>query len=731
MLSPHTALAPEPATEAMDPNATHASQLPPGEAPRTGPVRFTYAGGARPLDGFTIKRGIGRGGFGEVYFAVSDGGKEVALKLIRHNLDVELRGVTHCLNLKHPNLIALYDVRQDAEENTWVVMEYAVGESLEDALDRNPSGLSLEEALDWMNGIGAGVAYLHDHGIVHRDLKPGNIFLDDGQVKLGDYGLSKFISCSRRSGQTESIGTVHYMAPEVANGRYGKEIDIYALGVILYEILTGQVPFEGESVGEVLMKHLTAEPSLERVPEAYRPVIARALAKDPSTRFASVGEMFNAMPALAATAAYRPPIKETRYASEPPRAEELPEPNPAEPAAAPRPEMYTAMGAGAAGAAADPMLPDDEPVWRAVRDGWRSARESWDGLNTPTKVAVAVIGCAGLAINAGLVLRLIVPVILVYILYRVIRAVVIAQDNKKFAHSAPVRSPDPVPNREPVARPGPLPAGDRKEPPATMYVAHQAAYRAAEEARRAAAQARGDWRAASERHWKRRKRKSWRETASEALVVKSSRERLADLAGSLILAAVIGTVMSIVAVLLRGETTVEQNQFAWLALTSVLGSWAVLIPAKFWEGTGGDQTLRRVTMLVLGLGVGAAAYVGARQLLVNFNDSPAMHDFVQLDFGKNFYDAQGMPLLGAYLAYFGALFAGVRWWKLADPLRPTRLSVWSVGGCVLGAWIVDWIWRFPQPWGVMVAAIISTSVQLAGPQVQKHERSETAERKEA
>ena len=93
-------------------------------------------------------------------------------------------------------------------------------------------------------------------------LKPGNIFFDEGIVKIGDYGLAKFISCSRRSGQTESVGTVHYMAPEIANGRYGREIDIYALGIILFEMLTGRVPFEGESVGEVLMKHLTAEPDL-------------------------------------------------------------------------------------------------------------------------------------------------------------------------------------------------------------------------------------------------------------------------------------------------------------------------------------------------------------------------------------------------------------------------------------------------------------------------------------
>ena len=81
--------------------------------------------------------------------------------------------------------------------------------------------------------------------------------------------------------QTESVGTVHYMAPEIANGRYGREIDTYAVGIILYEILTGNVPFDGESVGEVLMKHLTAEPKLDALAEPYQGIVRRALAKDP------------------------------------------------------------------------------------------------------------------------------------------------------------------------------------------------------------------------------------------------------------------------------------------------------------------------------------------------------------------------------------------------------------------------------------------------------------------
>jgi hypothetical protein len=248
------------------------------------PFRYTYGSGSRPVDGYTIKRAIGRGGFGEVYYATSDSGKEVALKLITRNVEVERRGVAQCMNLKCPNLLTIFDIKTNDAGETFVVMEYVAGPSLAAVLEKYPKGMPLNEARAWLKGLVEGVDYLHDHGIVHRDLKPANLFMEDGVVKIGDYGLSKIISPQQGSEHSESIGTCHYMAPEVSTGKYHKPIDIYAIGIILYEMLTGGVPFEGETVGEVLMKHLTTRPDLSRLAEPYRTIVAEALAKDPVNR---------------------------------------------------------------------------------------------------------------------------------------------------------------------------------------------------------------------------------------------------------------------------------------------------------------------------------------------------------------------------------------------------------------------------------------------------------------
>ena len=150
--------------------------------------RFSHAHGDKLLDRYTVQRGIGIGGFGEVYFAISDAGKEVAVKQIQRNLEIELRGVSHCLNLKHSNLVSIYDVCRDPQDHWWVVMEYVAGPNLRERLDESPTGFGDAEVQRWFAGMVAGVEHLHREGVVHRDLKPGNLFDDRGVLQADRSG---------------------------------------------------------------------------------------------------------------------------------------------------------------------------------------------------------------------------------------------------------------------------------------------------------------------------------------------------------------------------------------------------------------------------------------------------------------------------------------------------------------------------------------------------------------
>jgi Protein kinase domain len=676
--------------------------LSPASAPSN---RFTYASGSRPLQGYTIKRGIGHGGFGEVYYATSDAGKEVALKLIRRNLDVELRGVTQCLNLKHPNLLSLYDVRQDDQGDTWVVMELMADHSLEEVLNQHPDGLPRAEALAWIHGIAAGVAYLHDHGIVHRDLKPGNIFVDEGIVKIGDYGLSKFISCSRRSGQTGSVGTVHYMAPEVANGRYGKEIDIYALGIILYEMLTGHVPFEGESIGEILMKHLTAEPDVGRLDEPYRTIVARALAKDPAKRFNSVGELIDLLPpaptaaALTAAARFAGPNPAVASPSAAAAGNAAPfiggaaMPNPA------ATQQWT-PGNAAAGPAGGTKPTNEDPVVKWIRETRNEATSWWTRKNFRPwqKVLIFAVGIwvamgvfaeidasSHRQLNVG---HLIIFAAIGYGLYRMVQA---RSGSSSRASSSPFPASQPVVQMPPVNRPAP-PVAQAQPLPQRDPLRESPT------------------------------RRRWR-YQTPVYNPGTPRERLTQLLGSMLLSAAVCAVAALVMMILRGEMP-DSNQYAWLALSSTIGSWAILIPAKFWEGKRGDAALRRFVMLVVGLGFGLIVSALMSWLFVSL---PYSHEFsrsVNSDFAHSFYAADGTPKPIAFLAYFGFLFVIPRWWRQADPMRSTRLSIWHTAVALFWAAVLSTFWPFPQPWGWMIAATIAISVQLASPWFSPAERSQ-------
>lgn len=272
-------------------------------------MRYTYCWGQRPLDGYTIKRGLGQGGFGEVYFAVSDGGKEVALKLIRGETDI--RGSLTCLNLKHPNLLHLYDLRKDDRGDHWLIMEFIHGETLDAILKCNPDGLPAEQAKAWFTQLAKAVAYLHDHAIIHRDIKPLNLFIEQGGLKLGDYGLSKSTT-STQLAHTSNAGSILYMAPEISSGNYSKQIDIYACGVVFYEMLAGSVPFQGDTWAEVAIRHQTEDPDLSKVPEAYREMLRRMLHKNTANRYRDFAEILAQLESIGKS--LPPPPAESRPA---------------------------------------------------------------------------------------------------------------------------------------------------------------------------------------------------------------------------------------------------------------------------------------------------------------------------------------------------------------------------------------------------------------------------------
>ena len=252
---------------------------------------YRYKYGDKPLEGYTIQRAAGRGGFGEVYYAISDSGRQVALKTVQNHQQIELRGIKQCMNLKSPHLVSIFDVKHNAQGQPFVIMEFVSGMSLRDLLNESPGGLGVQKSAFFLREIAKGLSHLHECGIVHRDLKPSNIFYENGYAKIGDYGLTKAITNNCRSEQTVTVGTVHYMAPEIGEGKYDFSIDIYALGVLLYEMLTGDVPFFGASPAEILMKHLSQAPDLSGLDATFARVIRKALAKDPAERYKTVQEM--------------------------------------------------------------------------------------------------------------------------------------------------------------------------------------------------------------------------------------------------------------------------------------------------------------------------------------------------------------------------------------------------------------------------------------------------------
>ena len=253
---------------------------------------------------YQLKRLIGQGGMADVYEAEDLILKRtVAVKIMRSSLTGDPVYVTRfhreasaAAALSHKNIVEIYDVG-DEKEDYYIVMEYVPGQTLKELIHKR-GALHYVEAVDVMKQVVSATAKAHSIGIIHRDLKPQNIMVtDSGVVKIGDFGIASIQSLSQVT-QTDTImGSLHYLAPEIARGEKATaQSDIYALGIVFYELLRGEVPFNGESPVNIALKHMRDEiPSVcafnPSIPQSVENIIIKATAKNIKDRYASASEM--------------------------------------------------------------------------------------------------------------------------------------------------------------------------------------------------------------------------------------------------------------------------------------------------------------------------------------------------------------------------------------------------------------------------------------------------------
>ncbi|MFJ8068794.1 Stk1 family PASTA domain-containing Ser/Thr kinase [Peribacillus sp. NPDC096447] len=247
---------------------------------------------------------VGGGGMANVYLArdmILD--RDVALKILRmdFNNDEEFikrfnREAQSATSLAHPNIVSIYDVGEE-DSIYYIVMEYVDGFTLKQYIQKYYP-IPVDEALDIMRQITAAISHAHHNGIIHRDIKPQNILIDkEGTVKITDFGIALALSATNITQTNAVLGSVHYLSPEQARGGMAnKKSDIYSLGIVMFELLTGRLPFSGESAVSIALKHLQSEtPSPKRwnseIPQSVENIILKATAKDSYYRYESVDSM--------------------------------------------------------------------------------------------------------------------------------------------------------------------------------------------------------------------------------------------------------------------------------------------------------------------------------------------------------------------------------------------------------------------------------------------------------
>ncbi len=362
---------------------------------------------------YQILRKLGAGGMANVYLAEDQElGRRVAIKILndRHANDEQFverfrREAKNAAALSHPNIVSIYD-RGEAEGTYYIAMEYLDGRSLKELiLSRGDAPVAV--VVEYARQILSALRFAHRHGIVHRDIKPHNVLVDgEGRVKVTDFGIAR-AGTSQMTEAGSIVGTAQYLSPEQARGGdVDQRSDLYSLGVLMYEMLTGEVPFSGDTPVEIAMKHLSqtpAPPSTKRadVPRELDMVVMRSLAKDPGDRYQSADEMEADLDRVARGVGVAPQTEET--------ATQIMRSPMAGPMSATAATMITPpRRRGAGGAVAPPVAPSvyydlDEPMHRrpvwpwiaallfvigAAIGGWFLYHQISNKLSSSTPVAV-------------------------------------------------------------------------------------------------------------------------------------------------------------------------------------------------------------------------------------------------------------------------------------------------------------------------------------------------------
>ena len=260
--------------------------------------------GQKISDRYQIIKSIGEGGMANVYLAydtILD--RNVAVKVLRGDLATDEKFVRRfqrealsASSLSNPNIVEVYDVGEDNGEY-YIVMEYVEGKHLKNLLKKRGK-LTVPEVIDIVLQITSGLSVAHDSYIIHRDIKPQNILiLDNGLVKITDFGIAVAMNATQLTQTNSVMGSVHYLPPEQASGKGATlQSDIYSIGILMYELLTGKLPFKGDNAVEIALKHLKEPmPSIRdeypEIPQSVENIILKATAKNPKNRYADAREM--------------------------------------------------------------------------------------------------------------------------------------------------------------------------------------------------------------------------------------------------------------------------------------------------------------------------------------------------------------------------------------------------------------------------------------------------------